>query len=436
MKKILIIEDNAIFRNNLKLMLEDTYTVFATERMAPSLKILQENYINLVILDLILPGVQELELLEEIKKLHPNLDVVVLSNLDKSTIGARAVKLGAKEFLLKEEFSKSPELVINTISNILNFQETAQINEAYLAEKKAELAEILIPDHPVFQEVYEKAVKAASGGLNILITGSTGSGKEILTKYIKQMVRPTKPMITVNCGAICASLSESELFGHEKSSFTGAEASRQGKLELANEGILFLDELGNMPPNIQEKILRVIEDKKVIRVGASKEIDVDFLLISATNTNLKEAIAKGAFRQDLYYRVNQFKIKLPEINDYPEVIPQFVKFFVNELNIKYNTNYQLSEAEWRYYQNMKWLGGIRELKNTIQTNIVMNNFPKEKEILTAFKKDSNLNKLGIAEKQAIIEALSKNNNNITSAAKYLGIPRQTLQSKIKKYKAS
>jgi len=286
--------------------------------------------------------------------------------------------------------------------------------------------DIFIPKNTMYEQIFDQSLKASNAGLNILIQGDTGTGKDVLTKYIHRQLKPSSNLIIVNCGAICSSLAESELFGHVKGSFTDAREDKIGKIEAAHNGILFLDEIGNMPLNIQQLLLRVIEDKKIIKIGSNKEIKVNFLLITATNENLVKAVEDGRFRQDLYYRIAQFPIKLPNLIGNPKSIQQFAKYFLDLFHKKYAvTNLTVSDFT-KQFKDYIWPGNIRELKNKIQ---IMVSLGKQKNFLIEdIKPKANISDY----KKLIKDTLRSNNYNISKTARYLGIKRTTLIYKMQK----
>lgn len=438
MTKVLIIEDNEIIRIQVKLFLEENdYQVYCAENQKQAWGYLRRFSIDIVILDLILPDVIELELLENMTFKYPSLPIIILSSLNDSRVGANVIKSGAKDFILKEDFERNQEILLNALQNLSDIKKYKNLNDAFIAENSNILNEIHIPDLPLYRNAFDLGIKALRGNLNILVTGPTGSGKEIFVKYLHQIVNPENPLITVNCGAICDSLAESELFGHEKYSFTGAQEFRKGKLELANNGLLFLDELGNIPMRIQEMLLRTIEDKKITRIGSNKEIEAQFSIISATNADLDKLIREKHFREDLFYRLKQIEIRLPSLSENREALLSFTKYFIDLFNRKYQTTYLFNESLIEHIFNKEWRGGVRELKNEIQMLVSMFSQGMDIPLTSNNKTNDSFNfkeKVTLLEKDEITKVLIKNNYNIKVTAEEMGIKRQTLDSKIRRYK--
>lgn len=436
-KNILIIDDEKESRFVTKYLLKNTYQIIEAGNKVDSLTQLESHAIQAVILDLLMPDVVEFELLTEIKSRFPGVPVIMLTSFAQIQKAVQAIKLGADDYIVKETaentLSKSLELLF------LN-QKLRHDIQAYQEEFKTLFTDIYVPNHPAYQKTFQMACHALDAGLNLLVLGETGTGKDVLARYVHQKLKPKSPLISLNCGAICSTLAESELFGYEKGAFTDAKETKIGKFELAHEGILFLDEIGNMSLSIQGQLLRIIEDKKLVRVGGNKEIPVDFLLITATNKNLSNAISKGEFRQDLFYRVNQVSVEMPSLSQYPQVIQEFALFFIEKFNQKYQTDFKLTPYFSEYLTNKPWPGNIRELQNEIQMKVAFHqkgvvwdhppvspasNIPPSPS--TPFNLSENLK---LIEKEYIQKALKKNKMNISKSAKQLGLNRTTLIRKL------
>jgi len=295
---------------------------------------------------------------------------------------------------------------------------------------------IFVPKVQTYQDIYEMATLAVQGDISLVILGETGVGKGTLVSYIHQKLLPKKPLITVNCGAICSSLAEAELFGSELGAFTGSTETRKGKLELANDGILFLDEVGNLSPDIQNKLLCAIESKTIMRVGGTKELQLNFKLITATNTNLEEAVKAGQFRADLYYRIKQFSLELPPIRKNPKLIQTFAAHYITIYNKKYNCNFNTTDAFQNHIMTSPWHGNLRELKNEIKMRVWLHSQKRNNDdiVINLYRKAKNTinDEINDIEAYKIKNAISTH-SNISAAARALNIHRSTLQGKLKKH---
>jgi len=298
------------------------------------------------------------------------------------------------------------------------------------------------------QEVFKTALKAAKSKATILLIGESGTGKELIARAIHfESDRAKGPFIAINCAAIPENLLETELFGYEKGSFTGALVSKPGKFELANGGTIFLDEIGDLPLSLQAKLLRVIQDKTFERIGGTKSIKVDIRIIAATNKDLDKMVKKGNFREDLYFRLNVIPIYLPPLRERKEDIPLLIDYFLKKFNKEYNKNISISKEAMKKLINYSWPGNVRELENTIERLVVLaegeeitlNDLPfyiKQEEntkIIGIKFEDSLISQLELIEKRAIEEALKACNYNQTKAAKMLGLTKRQINYKIKKY---
>ncbi|MFA5880143.1 MAG: sigma-54 dependent transcriptional regulator [Candidatus Margulisiibacteriota bacterium] len=424
--KILTVDDNKESLFVTKHLLKPYYTIFEATTKKECLEILQKENIQLVVLDLLMPDVHQFELLEIIKS-EFQIPVIMLTSAVDIQKAVKAIQRGADDYIIKEQ---AEDQLLISISKIIKQKQLDFSVQAYQETLKLSSDDILILKHPAYQKCYELALNAIDCGLNVLILGETGTGKDILARYIHQKLKPNQPYIPINCGSICSGLAESELFGHEKGAFTDAYTQKIGKLELANNGILFLDEIGNMPLPIQAQLLRILEDKQLMRVGSSKIIEVDFSLISATNINLVKAIEKKEFRSDLYYRINQAEVYLPSINQFPEVILELASYFIDKFNHKYQKKFQLSNDYANYLTSKNWQGNIRELKNEIQLKIALIDKQPLQNLLEPFQLP---NYLRTIEKAYLEKTLGVYQGNISKTALFLGIKRTTLINKMKQF---
>jgi DNA-binding NtrC family response regulator len=301
------------------------------------------------------------------------------------------------------------------------------------------LAPIFIPKSERYQFIFNLAYEAAKAGLNILIEGETGTGKMMLAEYVHRRVKAQSPLVSINCGGIHSETLSSYLFGHVEGAFTDAKTTRLGKLQLADKGTLFLDEIGNMPLDVQAKILTAIETKCFEPMGSDEKIHSDFLLISATNKSLVKESEQGHFRSDLLYRLRQVHIHLPSLRETPEVIPDFVHFFVHQLNIEYRKNVEISPEKMREWTSRPWPGNIRELHNELRTWVALGEtFAKIYNFGETFSQNSRIEpssleeKLVGVEKSEIEKTLAQTQFNVAAAARQLNVKRPTLIRHIKK----
>lgn len=373
---------------------------------------------SLIVTDVKMPKMDGLQFLSEIRQKGLFIPVIVITGYGNVEDAVKAMKLGAVDYLTKPfSFEHLKKLVSRLIPD-----------ESDIVAESFEMKRIL-----------EIARQIAKTDITVLLTGESGVGKEIIAKYIhKNSNRASNPFIAINCAAITETLLEAELFGYEKGAFTGATERKPGKFELADRGTLLLDEISEMAYKLQAKLLRVIQEKEVDRVGGTKPIPVDVRIIATTNRDLWEEVKKGNFREDLFYRINVFPIRIPPLRERPEDIIPLAEFFLKRLSNKMSKNLFLSEEIKKYLLKKPWNGNVRELENYIYRISVLSqegkiNPPQENEIPFEEEKPSKVGKLKDAEKDMIIDALKKTNGNRTKTAKILGISVRTLRNKLKEY---
>ncbi len=373
---------------------------------------------SLIITDVKMPKMDGIQFLSEIRQKGIYIPVIVVTGYANVQDAVKAMKLGAVDYLTKPfSLDNLKKLVSRLIPQ----------NDEIVAES-AEMKRIL-----------EISRQIAKTDITILLTGESGVGKEVIAKYIhKHSNRANNSFVAINCAAITETLLEAELFGYEKGAFTGATERKPGKFELADKGTLLLDEISEMAYKLQAKLLRVIQEKEVDRVGGTKPIPVDVRIIATTNRDLWEEVKKGNFREDLYYRINVFPIKIPPLRDRKEDIIPLAEFFLRRLSNKISKNLYLSEEMKQYLIKKPWNGNVRELENFIYRIAVLS---QESEIHPPQDIDIDLEdfdvpkagKLKDVEKDIIIDALKKTKGNRTQAAKILGISVRTLRNKIRDY---
>ena len=437
---VLIVDDEEGIRETLSGIFQDEgYNVITAGSGEEALKILKEQSPDLVLLDVWLPGIDGVETLQEIKKTNPELPVVIISGHGNIELAVKATRVGAYDFLEKP---LSLERVLLVARRALEKRTLEMENRALKEDLTRKLR--FIGNSLKMQQLREQIDMAAKSNSRVVILGESGSGKELVAHILHEnSPRAKKPFIEMNCAAIPQELIESELFGHEKGSFTGAFERKQGKFELADEGTLFLDEIGDMSLTTQSKVLRIIETQEFQRVGGSKNIKVDVRIIAATNKDLREEVKKGNFREDLLFRLNVIPIIVPPLRERKEDIPELVDYFLEYFAAEYGQKpKKITPDGLGMLQAYDWPGNIRELKNVIERFVIMNpsNIITAKNILIGESTRSDyfaFNTLKEArdafEKDFIAKKLEENNWNISKTSEILDIERSNLHRKIKVY---
>ncbi len=438
--KLLVVDDEAIVRESLRDWLTDAgYQVFTAESGPKALDVIEEEKPGIMIADLVMPGMDGIELMKKAKALQPGLEVVIITAYASIPTAINAMKEGAYDYIEKPFCPERAELLVKKLAE---HQELVEENISLRQRLEDHYRfENIITKSPKMQRVIEIIKVVARSNATVLITGESGTGKELVARAIySQSNRHNKPFIAVSCAALPESLLESELFGHEKGSFTGAYAQKKGKFEFAGGGTLFLDEIGEMSANIQVHLLRVLEEKEFTRVGGNEPIKVDVRVISATNKDLRKAIEKQEFREDLYYRLNVVNIELPPLRERKEDIPILAEHFLNKFaseNRKEVSGFSPEAMEFLLCYD--WPGNIRELENAIERVVILakdsliaiDDLPQENLSLgysTTSKKS-----IKEVEKEHILNVLRKTGDNYSEAARILGISRMTLYNKAKEY---
>ena len=437
---VLIVDDEEGIRETLSGIFQDEgYNVITAGSGEEALKVLKEQSPDLVLLDVWLSGIDGVETLQEIKKTNPELPVVIISGHGNIELAVKATRVGAYDFLEKP---LSLERVLLVARRALEKRTLEMENRALKEDLTRKLR--FIGNSMKMQQLREQIDMAAKSNSRVVILGESGSGKELVAHILhEKSPRDKKPFIEMNCAAIPQELIESELFGHEKGSFTGAFERKQGKFELADEGTLFLDEIGDMSLTTQSKVLRIIETQEFQRVGGSKNIKVDVRIIAATNKDLREEVKKGNFREDLLFRLNVIPIIVPPLRERKEDIPELVDYFLEYFAAEYGQKpKKITPDGLGMLQAYDWPGNIRELKNVIERFVIMNpsNIITAKNILIGESTRSDyfaFNTLKEAreafEKDFIAKKLEENNWNISKTSEILDIERSNLHRKIKLY---
>ena len=376
MSKILIIEDEAAIRRVLNKILSeenDVYNVEEAEDGLQGLEMIMNNDYDLVFCDIKMPKMDGVEVLEKVKKIKPEIPMVMISGHGDLETAVNTMRLGAFDYI-----SKPPDLnrLLNTVRNALDRKELVVENKRL--KKKVSKSYQMIGESAAITHIKEIIEKVAPTDARVLITGSNGTGKELVAHWLHEKSDRCKaPMIEVNCAAIPSELIESELFGHVKGSFTGANKDRAGKFEAANGGTIFLDEIGDMSLSAQAKVLRALQESKISRVGSDKDIKVNVRVVAATNKELKKEIAEGRFREDLYHRLAVILIKVPSLNDRREDIALLVDFFSQKIAEEQGgAKKTFSNDAIQLLQEYDWTGNIRELRNVVERLIILG----EKEV--------------------------------------------------------
>ena len=444
---ILLVDDEKAIRETLKIILEDVgYKIFTASDGFEALKIIENNLIDILITDLKMPKMNGLELMERVLAIDPSIETIFISAYADIKSAIKAIKLGAIDYLEK---SFTNEELISTIKKAVKRvnikRENSNLKNKLLSDEFETMG--VIGTGEKMQKLFYVVNRIAPSKANVLLTGESGVGKDEFAKLIhKKSLQKDNNLIALNCGAIPANLIESELFGHEKGSFTGAYQQKKGKFELAHGGTLFLDEIGDLPLEMQVKFLRVLQERQFYRIGSENSIDVDVRIIAATNKDLMDEIEKGNFREDLYYRLNVVNIHIPPLRERKEDIPLLAEKFLWEFGKIYNKKIKYLDFEAvEILMNYFWRGNIRELRNVIERSILVCN-DKEETLLKSHlpieisgisnlvnEEDKKNMTLSQYEKIIIQNTLKKYDGNKTQTAKALGIRRQTLYNKIKEY---
>ncbi|HMN24056.1 MAG TPA: sigma-54 dependent transcriptional regulator [Ignavibacteriaceae bacterium] len=445
MKSVLIIDDEIQICESISMILDyEGYAVESTTSAIEGLEKFSSKDFAAVFLDIQMPEMNGFEVLKKIKEQKPTASVIIISAHGSVDNAIKATRLGAFDFL--EKPIDRDKLLIS----VRNATESAALKEEYEEIKKVWVGDgEILGKSKAIQNILQMIDKVAPLDTRVLITGENGTGKELVARAIhKKSERKDKTFVEVNCAAIPNELIESELFGHEKGSFTGAVQQRIGRFELANKGTLFLDEVGDMSHQAQAKVLRAIEDGRIERVGGGKKIEVDVRLIAATNKNLKEEIEKGNFREDLYHRLNVIPINVPPLRERAEDIPILVEKFTNEISVKHKKPVtKFSDDAIQILKNQSWTGNVRELRNIIERVIIIVGkkeiTAKDISFMFAGNQHSVDELVDIsnsfqefkekAERVFILKQLRANDWNISKTAEVLEIQRSHLYNKMKKY---
>jgi len=437
-RRILIVDDERSVRKSLQEWFqEDGFDVETAEDGHEALRIMDTGPFDLFIVDLKMPGMDGITLQRRIQEGDKDATVIILTAYASVETAVDALKQGAFDYVTKPV---DPDELSNLVRNALRQKDLSEEN----IRLKEQVSELILPtpiigESAAMKRIMEMIRTVAETDSTVVILGESGTGKELMARAIHaQSKRRFAPIVAVNCGAIPETLLESELFGHEKGAFTGAQYRRKGKIELAHGGTLFLDEIGDISPKMQVDLLRVIETRSFARLGGNKEIQSDFRLVCATNRNLEEQVREGRFREDLYYRIKVFSVELPPLRERAEDILPLARHFVS----KYARSMGKREKAFTpeavtLLESYRWPGNVRELENAIERAMVIGKDeaiqPRDLPLRVENGSPPDSTSLEALEKEHIIRVMREMEGNVTRSAKVLGIDRATLYNKMKKY---
>ena len=455
--RVLVIDDEAAIRDSLRMILEyEDYQFVGAASGQEALDVVKRERPDIVLLDIKMPGMDGMEVLRKLRALDEGLPVVMISGHGNTATAVEAIRLGAIDFLDKP---LSSERVIVTLRNVLRQSELSTENRDLKVAMESRYE--LVGQSPALRNVLEAVTRAAPTNATVLLLGESGVGKELVARTIhRNSPRSGQRFVQVNCAAIPEELIESELFGHEKGSFTGATEKQVGKFEQADRGTIFLDEVGDMSQKTQAKVLRVLQEQEVERLGSARTIKVDVRVIAATNKNLEDAISRGEFREDLFFRLNVIPIVVPPLRERREDIPRLVQHFAKRTAEEHNLKpKRFDQAAMDALQRYRWRGNIRELRNTVERLLIMSptEYVRVDDLPVEIRsgeparvsvtepegsaKGTETNTgpgtlrefKDAAERAYLVQKLRENNWNISRTAELIDTPRSNLYKKLEQY---
>ncbi len=440
-QNVLVVEDEELMRTILRRLLEDSgYSVFTADSAEAGFEVFSQNDIAVTLTDIKLAGADGLTLLDRIKSVDPDALVIVMTAYSSVDTAVAALRKGAYDYVTKPFVNAD---IIQTVKNAINQRRLFKENRALRRElRNAHYPSEIIGNSDKLRSVFNMVEKVADTNTNVLILGESGTGKELVARSLHyNSSRAAEPFLAVNCGAMPEHLLESEFFGHVRGSFTGAVSDKKGIFQAAAGGTLFLDEIGEMPPALQVKLLRALQEREVLPVGSSVPVKFDARIIAATNKDLEHEISLGNFREDLFYRLSVIEISLPPLRERIEDIPLLCKFFVNKTARTQNAaDKSITSDAIEDLKKYAWPGNVRELENVIERAFILSGDEIGRESLperiTDMRKDvSDSRSLEAFEKRHILEVLDSTGQDKIAAAAILGIDLSTLYRKLKRYEA-
>jgi len=436
--KLLIVDDELSVRDSLgKWFHEEGYDVGTAENANDALTRLAENRWDAALVDIKMQGTDGIELQRRMHEIDAELIVIMMTGYASVETAVTALKNGAYDYVTKP---LDPDEIAHLVKKALAHRKTEQEN-VRLRETVAEVArpEDIVGQSATMNKVFDAIETVGPTDATVLITGESGTGKELVARAVHHASpRKFHPLVVIHCGALTETLLESELFGHEKGAFTGAQYRKKGKFEIAEGGTVFLDEIGDISLKTQTDLLRVLQEREIVRVGGNQPIKVDFRCVAATNKDLEKTIEEGRFRPDLFYRLNVFRIELPPLRERRDDIPLLVNHFVSKFSLQMNKKItRVAPAAMNLLQQQPWVGNVRELENAVERAMVVAQEPEIRESDFVFKANAVPNgapkSLDEVERSYILRTLETTNWNQTRAAEILGIDRVTLHHKLKRY---
>ena len=456
MERILIVDDEAFIRENLERILgEDGYRPYSTDNGDDAVMEVSEADVDLVFLDLNLGAESGLDVLRSMREVDPEVLVIIITGYGTVESAVEALKMGAYDYIKKPFKADAIRLIVKLALETQNLRREVRQLRRGSQSREASGENLMVGSSEQLTQVYRQIREVAKHETStVLITGESGTGKELVARAIHQLSpRKSKPFVEINCGSLPFNLLETELFGHERGAFTDAKTRKIGLFEEANGGTIFLDEIGEMDMNLQVKLLRVLEDRKIRRLGGNRNIDIDVRVVAATNLEIKEAIEQKEFREDLYYRLNVFPIHVSPLRDRREDIPPLLEFFLKHFSEEFHKNVnEISRAALDLLMRYHWPGNVRELRNVMERVCIMHNqetitpecLPREiwgEKPQGEASFDYQIPPEGILfeeivgrlEKDLITQAVGLTGGNVAKTARLLNLPRGTLRYKMEKY---
>lgn len=439
MTKILVVEDDVTFAKILeRLLLSNGLEVEIAFSKKTAQVLIESNAFDLLLLDYRLPDGTGLEVFEAARKRNAQVPAIIMTSFNDVRTAVNAMRFGAFDYITKP---------VHHEELLMQIQSAVQTKDLSPEKKAPIVSNMVIGKCKASKELYEQIKLIAPTNLSVIIHGETGTGKEHVARRIhEQSDRSTFPFIAIDCGTLSTEFAASELFGHLKGAFTGALSTKKGKFEEANKGTVFLDEIGNLSYDVQVKLLRVLQERVIVPLGSNKEIPIDIRIIAASNDDLQTAVSKGKFREDLFYRLNEFKISVPPLRERMADLPQFIDHFIIEANEAIKRNVKSCSPEvLKVLSNYDWPGNVRELKNMIRRMVLltpgdevqMNALPAEMSMTMQARTRTTSNDLKLVqeenEKALIEKVLFEVKFNKSKASKILNIDRSTLYAKMEKY---